>query len=751
MKEVRINYSYDDVPTVYKFSQSNKLVRGIMGPFGCIAGDTLVMTEDGAIPIENIDQPMRVLSWNDKSNQFELSLSGGAFPKGMDYLYRVSTPQGEFVAAGFHRVLCADGSYQQVENLAAGDSLAACCEDLLASTLGHAPPTSHAGDRRSLRKLAGLMGRYADLARQYGQQLLRVLGDGQEPSPLLTYAQESLCYSYLCGDGHMGGNRGPLLERIRQSRYVFQKRTDGFFPTAERRMGGDRDYILSQSCGRSAELVQQFLLSLRKIAYRCIKKVSCLCYRSFNPLSERAIISIERLPFKQAFWDIQVLDTNNYVTADGTIHHNSGKSAGCSVEIVRRAMEQPPSEDGIRRSKWAVIRNSYRQLEDTSVRTFCDWFPTQHFGDFKQSDMKYTIKALPGVELEILFRALDRPDQVDNLLSLELTGAWVNEAREVPWTIIQALIGRVGRYPKGNLGGWYGIIMDTNPPDNDSWWYKQFEEKQADGWEIFKQPSGISPDAENLSHLPANYYKNLISSMEPELAKVYIHGDYGFVIDGKPVYQEYKDSIHCAEVNPVPKEVIYRGWDFGLTPSCVFTQFVNGKWIVFDEIISESMGADRFSDEVLVYSNVNYPNFKFKDIGDPAGSQRSQTDEKTCFQILYSKGIDIEPGEQTLSARIESVKKALSTLVDGKPCLQMSPKCKQLRKGFQGGYMFKRVRTSEERYKDEPLKNNYSHIHDALQYVGTRLFYQHLITQKDVMPDQKYQKKSSSIFSAWAR
>lgn len=387
----------------------------------------------------------------------------------------------------------------------------------------------------------------------------------------------------------------------------------------------------------------------------------------------------------------------------------SGKSSGCAVEIVKRSMEQTPSPDGIRRTKWAIIRNSYRQLEDTSLRTFCQWFPINLFGDFKQSDMRYTIKALPGVEIEILFRALDRPDQVDNLLSLELTGAWVNEAREVPWTIIQALMGRVGRYPQGNLGSWYGVIMDTNPPDNDSWWYRQFEEKRPAGWELFKQPSGLSPEAENLRHLPKNYYTNLIGSMEPELAKVYIHGDYGFVIDGKPVYHEYRDTLHCAEVDVIPGQVIYRGWDFGLTPACVLAQFVNGRLTIFGEIVSDSMGADTFSDEVLAYCNTHYPNYSFKDIGDPAGNTRSQADEKTCFQILWSKGINIEPGEQTLAARIESVKKPLNTLVDGKPCLQMSPKCKTLRKGFQGGYMFKRVRVSEERYKDEPFKNAYSH------------------------------------------
>jgi hypothetical protein len=39
---------------------------------------------------------------------------------------------------------------------------------------------------------------------------------------------------------------------------------------------------------------------------------------------------------------------------------------------------------------------------------------------------------IKNAEIELLFRALDRPDHIRNLLSLDLTGAWVNEAQEVP-------------------------------------------------------------------------------------------------------------------------------------------------------------------------------------------------------------------------------------------------------------------------------------------------------------------------------
>ena len=100
------------------------------------------------------------------------------------------------------------------------------------------------------------------------------------------------------------------------------------------------------------------------------------------------------------------------------------------------------------------MRATNKQLEDTTERTFLQWFPPIQFGEWVPSKHNYTIKALkaPGddrhAEIEVMFRALERPDQIDDLLSLDLTGAWVNEGREIPWKIIDALQGRLGRYPR---------------------------------------------------------------------------------------------------------------------------------------------------------------------------------------------------------------------------------------------------------------------------------------------------------------
>src|SRR4051812_31450009 len=228
----------------------------------------------------------------------------------------------------------------------------------------------------------------------------------------------------------------------------------------------------------------------------------------------------------------------------------SGKSVACVMEIMRRAGMQRPGADGRRRSRWAVIRNTYGELRDTVLKTFFDWVPPSgNAPPRKWSASDFTYRITEGdLDLEILFRALDRPQQVKKLLSLELTGAWVNEAREVPLTVINALQGRVGRYPSGREEGcgWFGVIMDTNAPDTDHWWYRLFEEERPENWLLVRQPPGRATEAENIANLPPRYYANLVPGKSADWVRVYVDGQYGFVREGRPVWGEYNDRVHCA-------------------------------------------------------------------------------------------------------------------------------------------------------------------------------------------------------------
>ena len=307
----------------------------------------------------------------------------------------------------------------------------------------------------------------------------------------------------------------------------------------------------------------------------------------------------------------------------------SGKSVSSCMEIMSKCYQQEPNPQGIRKSRWAVIRNTYRELIDTTMKTWFDWFP-ENLGHLKKQDMTWVLKGDLGdgttVDIEIMFRALDKPNDVKKLLSLELTGAFINEAREIPKEILDMLMGRVGRYPSKRDGGasWYGIIMDTNPPDSDHWMYPLFEEKRPDNYSIFHQPSGVSDEAENLENLPEGYYTNMQAGKDQEWINVYVHGQYGFISDGKPVYPEYNDSIHHSDEQPIVSdtETIYVGIDFGLTPAAAIgRESSSGQFQIIDELVTFDMGAASFGRLLKEKLHKKYPKNPIEIYADPAGER----------------------------------------------------------------------------------------------------------------------------------
>ena len=431
----------------------------------------------------------------------------------------------------------------------------------------------------------------------------------------------------------------------------------------------------------------------------------------------------------------------------------SGKSVSCCIEVFRRSLLQQKNKEGIRKTRWAVIRNTNPQLRTTTIKTWLDWFPEAAWGDFAWS-VPYTHYIRKGdLEIEVIFLALDRPEDVKKLLSLELTGVWINEAREIPKSIIDACTMRGGRYPSMRDGGatWYGVIADTNAPEEDHWWpimagdvpvpdHISRDEAlmliKPDNWSFYSQPPALDEKkdkdgtttaydpnelAENKPNLTPKYYDNIIRGKTKGWIDVYVLNKLGSIEEGKPVYPNYKQELHLSKdpLEPNPLQPLFIGIDFGLTPAAVFAQrLVTGRWLILNELVCFDMGVMRFSELLRGEIRKLYRNFEVMIYGDPAGDFRSQTDERTPFQIMRTYGLKAIPAPSNDPAlRIEAVDAALMRLLDGKPGFVLDPKCVNLKKGFNGGYHYRRLQTSGNRYDEKPMKNRYSHCHDALQYL----------------------------------
>lgn len=284
----------------------------------------------------------------------------------------------------------------------------------------------------------------------------------------------------------------------------------------------------------------------------------------------------------------------------------SGKSSACVVEIVRRALAQAPGPDGVRRTRWVIIRNTYPQLRDTTRKTFEQWVP-QQWGRWREQEFTFHIQRPAGdgtqVDCEVLFRALDRPEDVKKLLSLELTGAYINEAREVPRHVVDVLQTRVGRYPSRLQGGptWFGIWLDSNPWHSAHWGFKLFSLDRPPGHALFEQPGGRSPQAENLENLPAGYYERICHGKDAEWVAEYVDSKYPDADRGS-IYGHLLAGLKARgglDAFEHPTDGVLTSWDLGISDSTAIWWWRLGKGLdVIDHYEAHGEPLSHFFDVV---------------------------------------------------------------------------------------------------------------------------------------------------------
>ncbi|MDB4261364.1 TerL [bacterium] len=421
----------------------------------------------------------------------------------------------------------------------------------------------------------------------------------------------------------------------------------------------------------------------------------------------------------------------------------SGKTIESCQKLLDLMCEQKPNKQGVRPSRFVAVRNTFPDLTSTTIKDWLGLF--SDLGRFVGGGMEppthhihFQLKDGTEVKAELIFLALDRAESVKKLRGVQCTGFWLNEMKELPKAIVDMADLRHGRYPSKATGGvnctWHGMIGDTNAPDEDHWYYHLAEVDRPEGWVFLRQPGGVfpvgdqfevNPNAENVKNLPDGYYPRGMAGKSNDWIKINLANEYGYVSDGKPIYPEYVDSVHCLkeEYIPNPEWPIILGIDFGRTPACALIQFnpSMGRYVGFDEFVTEDMSASLFAPELKSYLDRTYPNFKFaRSGGDPAGQNKAEQTELTSFKILWKNGLQVVQPCHTndpLVRRSSIINPMTRLCMDGKPAFMISPKCKQWRKGLQGGFCYKRIQVAgDERYRDEPDKNKYSHVCEAGEY-----------------------------------
>lgn len=209
--------------------------------------------------------------------------------------------------------------------------------------------------------------------------------------------------------------------------------------------------------------------------------------------------------------------------------------------------------------------------------------------------------------------------------------------------------------------------------------------------------------------------------------------------EGKPVYQDFNRTLHVSpsRIKPEPFVPLLLGWDFGLTPACLLTQLVGRRLKILKEFVEDAGSISKLGPVVWNYLFLHYlpwmhdiDNLLISFI-DPAGFQKAQTDESTCAEVLRTCGdlknparrigfTQIRAGPMNWEPRRKGVEEFLTkTYGEGPGLIIDEAECPILIEGFGGGYRYPEKAIEIEPSRITPIKNKYSHPHDALQYVAS--------------------------------
>lgn len=419
----------------------------------------------------------------------------------------------------------------------------------------------------------------------------------------------------------------------------------------------------------------------------------------------------------------------------------SGKTTACLFELFRRACEQAPARDGLRYTRFAIVRQTLKQLKDTVLKDITSWL--DGIAAYKVSDNTVYIQ-MGDVRSEWILIPLDSPEDQRRLLSMQLTGAWMSEAIEMDVGLVDALAGRLGRYPSAQLGGatWFGMIADTNMPTEGSDWHKFMDSNTPPDWVVFIQPGGLEANAENLNWLTQTsetlklplddpkriaqgrtYYERLARGHGADWVRRYVHAQYGNDPSGTAVFREtFNRSFHVVEDLLVARSSpLIIGQDFGRDPCSVICQLDHkGRLLVLQEVIAEDIGLEMHLEKMLrpALMHERYLGRPIAMVGDPSGVSKSSIYEETTFDVLKRLGFNAFPAPTNdIDPRLRAIEAFLMGQRDGGPAILFDrDRCPVLVRAMAGGYRY--AKTKQGVRKPLPEKNEYSHVIDALQYAA---------------------------------
>ena len=444
----------------------------------------------------------------------------------------------------------------------------------------------------------------------------------------------------------------------------------------------------------------------------------------------------------------------------------SGKTFWLIMSIYQDMCSMPRCKDGIRRSRYLIVRSTQGELERGIMRSWKDIFKEEIYGEVRGSMPAIHKLKFLDVECEVEFFAFedDSVQVLKKLRSTEYTGAACNEAQYQSLRQVLAIRQRTGRYPRAvDCPDWdrkRRIWIDMNaPPLNDHWALymrgdipypadmTEDEKRQLrcpDDWEFFVQPPAVKPiynefgnisdfeihpDIENLPYQDEEAILSMCQTGDIDDIRRDYMNEVVQIKSGKPRYPHFKREWHVnnGRLKPVEGIPVILGWDPGKYGALTIWQRVNGQWRCAHEVNARSnpslQSADKFLDKVIEILTTYYPWYRTAGLtcwSDPFGSRDTISPEFTFWNIARQKGLMFNSPmpKDSPSLRHETGTKMVRGGDMGNPKIMICPiGAPTFVDAMDGGCVMQTIRRAGEMVtQDKMLKNKHADVVESAEY-----------------------------------
>lgn len=386
----------------------------------------------------------------------------------------------------------------------------------------------------------------------------------------------------------------------------------------------------------------------------------------------------------------------------------------------------------------AMIRDTFENLRDTTMKDFFFWFPPGICGEYNENKKlwKWRLGEMRG---EMMMMGMDDPSDATKLQSRMLGAFFMDEpapAAEsggIAEEIFNTALSRL-RQPGMN---WYAAKCAENAPDETHWTYRRFIDPgdegtpaeipiaplQARGFTFFQ---GHRP--ENEKNLPPGYYARVRRAFKhrPDLIRRFAEGGFGFQQVGQSVTPQWNDAIHLADdIQPIAQIPLHLFWDFGHNPTCSITQVTPlGFWNFLETHVGFDIGAYELIEEVVKpRMNERYKGLTWDHGGDSAGEYREQSSiEQSAVKVIKKElGGRWRSGPIRIHERVNPLNAVLSRIRNGRGIVQVDRLlAKPTWHALRGGWHYNVSRTGV--VSRVPRKDEHSHPGDTAGYGAAILF-----------------------------